>query len=122
MGDASNVQAINDYWGRDGLGQAILAALAASGKNLDALTIDDLAPMDQFHGGGKGVTVRLARFAGLTPGMRVLDVGGGLGGGPALCAPRAPCRPGRLRPPGPRGGHRPARCRRGAGAADPGRW
>ena len=53
MGDTSNVPTINDYWGCDGLGQAILDALAASGKNLDALTIDDLAPMDQFHGGGK---------------------------------------------------------------------
>jgi ubiquinone/menaquinone biosynthesis C-methylase UbiE len=80
MDDARNVQAINDYWGRDGLGQAILEALAASGKHLDALTIDDLAPLDQFHGGGKRVTVRLARLAGLAPGMRVLDVGGGLGG------------------------------------------
>src|SRR6266496_1871925 len=80
MGDASNVQAIQDYWGRDGLGQAILDALAASGKNLDTLTIDDLAPTDQFHGGGKGGTVRLARLAGLHSGMRVLDVGGGLGG------------------------------------------
>jgi len=80
MGDASNVQAIQDYWGRDGLGQAILDALAASGKNLDTLTIDDLAPTDQFHGGGKAATVRLARLAGLSPGTRVLDVGGGLGG------------------------------------------
>src|SRR5262245_6896855 len=80
MADASHVQLINDYWGRDGLEQAILDALAASGKHLDALTIDDLAPLDQFHGGGKEATVRLARLAGLTPGMRVIDVGGGLGG------------------------------------------
>ena len=34
MDDASNVQAIQNYWGRDGLGQAILDALAAGGKNL----------------------------------------------------------------------------------------
>ena len=80
MGDASNVETTDDYWGRDGLGQTILDALAASGKNLDALTIDDLAPMDQFHPGGKEATVRLARLAGLTRGLRVLDVGGGLGG------------------------------------------
>src|SRR5262245_16483986 len=72
MARASNVQAINDYWGRDGLGQAILDALAASGKNLKALTIDALAPLDQFHGGGKAATVRLARLAGLHSGMRVL--------------------------------------------------
>lgn len=80
MGDAIHVQSINEYWGRDNLGQAILNALAASGKSLEALTNDDLAPLDQFHGGGKAATVRLARLAGLTPGMRVLDVGGGLGG------------------------------------------
>ncbi len=36
--------------------------------------------MDHFHGGGKGSTVRLAQLAGLTPGLQVLDVGGGLGG------------------------------------------
>src|SRR2546425_595620 len=43
---------------------------------------DDLAqaPADQFHSGGKGATERLARLAALRPGMRVLDVGGGLGG------------------------------------------
>jgi len=79
-GDANNSQTNDDYWGRDGLAPAIFDALAASGKNLDALTIDDLSPMDHFHGGGKEVTVRLARLAGLTPGLRVLDVGGGLGG------------------------------------------
>jgi ubiquinone/menaquinone biosynthesis C-methylase UbiE len=80
MSDASNIQAINDYWGREGLEQAILEALAAAGKNLDALTIDDLAPADQFHGGGKAATARLARLADLSPGTQVLDVGGGLGG------------------------------------------
>ena len=80
MGDADYAQTIDDHWGRDGLGQAILDALAASGTNIDALNIDDLALVDQFHGGGKGMTVRLARLAGLTPGLRVLDAGGGLGG------------------------------------------
>jgi len=70
----------NAYWEREGLERAILDALAAAGKNVDALTIEDLAPADQFHGGGKKATERLARLAQLRPGMRVLDVGGGLGG------------------------------------------
>jgi hypothetical protein len=52
MGDTRNAQVMNEYWGREGLGPAILAALVASGKSLDTLTIDDLAPTDQFHGGG----------------------------------------------------------------------
>ena len=80
MSNESKDDTAGDYWGRNGLVQAILDALTASGKNLDALTIDDLAPMDHFHGGGKDSTVGLARLAGLTPGLRILDVGGGLGG------------------------------------------
>ena len=68
------------HWEREQLAESILAALAAAGKNLDALTIDDLAVTDQFHGGGKPATVRLARLFGAAPGQRVLDVGGGLGG------------------------------------------
>jgi ubiquinone/menaquinone biosynthesis C-methylase UbiE len=75
-----DAQAISDDWGRDNLGQMILDALAESGKDLDALTVDDLAPFDQFHGGSKLATERLARLASFTPGTRVLDVGGGFGG------------------------------------------
>jgi SAM-dependent methyltransferase len=68
------------HWEREHLAESILAALAAAGKNIDALTVDDLAVTDQFHGGGKPATLRLARLLGARPGMRVLDVGGGLGG------------------------------------------
>ena len=75
--DAGTVAA---YWGRENLAEAILAALTARGTDLDALTPDALAPVDQFHGGGKPVTVRLARLASAGPGMQVLDVGGGFGG------------------------------------------
>ena len=77
---ASDARATNAYWGRNDLERAIDVALAGIGKNLNALTIDDLAPVDQFHGGGKASTDRLARLAKLTPGLRVLDVGGGFGG------------------------------------------
>src|SRR5581483_7932352 len=68
------------YWERDGLLEKMLAALRAAGRNVDALTVDDLAPSDHFHGGGKTATDRLARLAGFKPGTRVLDVGGGRGG------------------------------------------
>jgi len=70
--DANVVEA---HWARKGLAEAILAALAARGTDLDALTPDVLAPVDQFHGGGKPVTERLARLAGARPGLQVLDVG-----------------------------------------------
>jgi hypothetical protein len=39
MREAGKGAAVSEYWGRDGLSQAILDALTAAGKNLDALTI-----------------------------------------------------------------------------------
>jgi SAM-dependent methyltransferase len=73
-------RSVSDHYGRGDLGQVIVAALRAAGKNPDALTVEDLAPLDQLHIRGKEATLELARLAGLTPGMLVLDVGGGIGG------------------------------------------
>ncbi len=87
--DARTVEA---YWGRERLDEAILAALAARGVDPDALTVDLLAPVDQFHGGGKPVTERLARLAVTAPGTRVLDVGGGFGGPARTLAVQFGCR------------------------------
>jgi SAM-dependent methyltransferase len=75
-----DARAIDAYWGRENLAEAILAALTARGADLDALTPDTVAPVDQFHGGGKPATDRLARLAGPAAGTQVLDVGGGFGG------------------------------------------
>ncbi|HEY7206235.1 MAG TPA: methyltransferase domain-containing protein [Methylomirabilota bacterium] len=80
------------YWSRERLDEAILAALAARGVDLDALTVDLLAPVDQFHGGGKPVTERLARLAVPGPGTHVLDVGGGFGGPARTLAVQFGCR------------------------------
>ena len=77
---ASDTQKTNAYWGRRDLQRLFDEALAGAGRNLNALTIDDLAAVDQYHGGGKSSTDRLARAALFKPGMRVLDVGGGFGG------------------------------------------
>ena len=91
----ANHTSISEYWQRDGLGRAILDALAAAGKRLDALTVDELAPADHFHGGGLEATLRLARLAGLDKapaGTRVLDVGGGIGGPARTLASRYGCR------------------------------
>jgi ubiquinone/menaquinone biosynthesis C-methylase UbiE len=82
---------VEEYWGRERIGEAILASLAAIGKNLDALTVDDLAASDQFHGGGKPATDRLAQLAAPAPGTRVLDVGAGFGGPARLLAARHGC-------------------------------
>ena len=92
MPETTHIPFVQEFWGREGLGQAIQTALAASGVPLERLTIDDLAPLDQFHGGGKAATTRLALLGGLAPGMRVLDVGGGLGGPARTLAVEHGCR------------------------------
>ena len=68
------------YWSRPHLVEALLAAAAAAGLDLRTATPDALAPLEQFHGGGKDATRTLARQTEVAAGMRVLDVGGGLGG------------------------------------------
>ena len=72
--------AINQHYGQAELCAKILAALRAAGKDLDALTRDDLASFDELHDGGREGTRELARLAGLRAGMHVLDMGSGLGG------------------------------------------
>jgi SAM-dependent methyltransferase len=76
----SDQKTVDAYWGREDLESAIVNSLTEMGKNLDALTIHELAPFDHFHAGGKASTGSLAKLAGLVPGLNVLDVGGGLGG------------------------------------------
>jgi SAM-dependent methyltransferase len=73
---------VAQHWHRDDLLAVVLEALERAGKDLDRLTVEDLAATDQFHGGGRPATLRLAELAGLhEPALRrVLDVGGGLGG------------------------------------------
>jgi SAM-dependent methyltransferase len=83
---------IREHWERAGLGQVILEALAAADKNLEALTVEDVAPADHFHGGGMPATERLAGLVTPAAGTRVLDVGGGLGGPARTLAARYGCR------------------------------
>jgi SAM-dependent methyltransferase len=71
---------VAEHYARRNLGSAILAALEAAGKDLDRLSLDDLAPVDEFHVRGRPATAELTRALGLAPSMRVLDVGCGIGG------------------------------------------
>jgi SAM-dependent methyltransferase len=71
---------VSEHYAKRELGAEILNALRQTGKDLDTLSIDDLAPVDQFHVRGKQSTLELAQRAGISPGQRILDVGGGLGG------------------------------------------
>ena len=92
MKDERHIREIRKHWERHGLSEAIVSALAESGKSLDGLTLDDLEPIDQFHGGRKRMTAHLAHLAELKPDMHVLDVGGGLGGAARTLAVEFGCR------------------------------
>jgi SAM-dependent methyltransferase len=83
---------IGTQYGRTGLGEAIVQALRASGKDPEALLPADLAPVDHFHTRGREATLELARRAAIARGARVLDVGGGIGGAARLLATEHDCR------------------------------
>jgi SAM-dependent methyltransferase len=80
-------EAIERHYTRPDLGTLILAALATAGKDVNNLTADDLAPIDEFHIRGREATLELARVVGLVSSTHVLDVGCGLGG-PSRCIAR----------------------------------
>ena len=73
-------QQMSTHYERSDLANAILNGVRALGKDPTTLTPDDLAAVDQFHSRGKVATLALAARAGISGNMRVLDVGGGIGG------------------------------------------
>lgn len=72
--------------------ERLLAALAAAGKDIDHLTIEDLAPLDEFHSRRRRATEELARMLQPTAADHVIDVGSGLGGPARYLAATYGCR------------------------------
>jgi SAM-dependent methyltransferase len=71
---------VAQHYRHGSLERAILLALEASGKDPAQLTPADLAPIDEFHIGGRPATVEFMAQLGIEPDMRVLDIGCGIGG------------------------------------------
>lgn len=71
---------VNEHYGFGQLREKIVAGLSQAGKSIDALTVDDLAPIDQFHTRGREATLEVASLADLKSSDCILDVGCGLGG------------------------------------------
>lgn len=83
---------VADHYTRGDLGSVILDALKDEGKDIDNLTLEDLAPIDEFHIRGREATLELARGLEIRAGAHVLDVGSGLGGPSRHLAASYECR------------------------------
>jgi len=71
---------VRDHYLATGLTERLKTALAVLGPEDQRLTPQQLAALDQFHTRGLPATAELAKLAGVTAGMSVLDVGSGVGG------------------------------------------
>ncbi len=71
---------------------AILQGLTAAGKDLDRLTPADLGPIDEFHIGGRQATTEFAEQLGVQRGLKLLEIGSGLGGAARYFAHALDCR------------------------------
>lgn len=89
---AGHEDRVTAHYGGDALGEAILAALRAMGKDLERLTPDDLSPVDEFHGRGRTATTELADLLQIKREDHVIDVGCGIGGPSRFLAHRFGCK------------------------------
>jgi len=71
---------VSEHYTHGNLLESIQAAVIKLGKTIDSVTIEDLAPVDEFHIGGRLATDNLLDQLGFSKKDHVLDVGCGLGG------------------------------------------
>jgi ubiquinone/menaquinone biosynthesis C-methylase UbiE len=92
MRDPAAAAAVDAHYGRSGpmrlLGAAIHDAVGTEGP----VDPEALEPYEEFHVGARPATLRLVELVQPTEGMRVLDVGAGVGGPARLLARRYGCR------------------------------
>lgn len=83
---------IQEHWAQGDVYERIVSALQQAGKSLDALTVEDLAPVDHFHARGYPATIDLGDRLPVTAQDHILDIGCGPGGPARYFAQRFGCR------------------------------
>jgi ubiquinone/menaquinone biosynthesis C-methylase UbiE len=82
---------VERHYTRSNLENTILTALQNAGKNIEQLTVDDLAPVDEMHTRGREATANIASLLNIQPNFHVLDVGAGIGGPSRYLASKFGC-------------------------------
>ena len=85
-------QRVNRHYGWSGLMATIEEEIRRNGIDPTQVTVDQLAPLDNYHWHRLAGTLTLAHAAGISAADAVLDVGGGIGGPARQLAHRIGCR------------------------------
>lgn len=83
---------VSSHYTHGRLVEAIAEGVGRLGKTLDEVTVADLAPVDEFHVGGRVATEAFLDQLDIEAAHEVLDVGCGLGGASRFAAERYGCR------------------------------
>lgn len=83
---------VRNHYRATGLTERLKTALAALGPEDQRLTPQQLGALDQFHTRGLAATAELAKLAGISADISVLDVGSGVGGPARFLAANYGCR------------------------------
>lgn len=88
----AGAEPIAEHYAAGDIVARVTAALATLGKDPAHVTVDDLAPVDEFHSRGAVATDELIAALGVTAGDHVLDIGAGIGGPARRLAAATGCR------------------------------
>jgi ubiquinone/menaquinone biosynthesis C-methylase UbiE len=83
---------VAQHYGTVDLTDRILQAMAAAGIDTERVAPEQLAPIDEFHIGGRAGTIHAVARMGLRADQHVLDVGCGIGGATRYIAATFGCR------------------------------
>lgn len=82
---------VKNHYGVGDLSRRIIDGLVSKGINLDFLTTEDLAPVDELHIGGRNATEYIISKMNFRPDSHVLDIGCGIGGAARTIAAQKGC-------------------------------